>query len=267
MTNRQFTREGTCYQIYGDVTTQPVLVLVHGVGLNQSLWSDWTTELASSHAIVTYDLLGHGSSANPAGPRTLDDFRQQLLTLTAELNISHYHLVGFSLGALISLYTAAKSAPGLRSLILLHSVFLRSPEQLDAIESRYKLTKDKGPMATVEVAIKRWFSAQWIAENEAEIEAVRQVFRGHVDDGYLKAYRVFCDADEQIESLELADIGCPSLMITGSLEPGSTPAMSEALASALGGEVIINEGHLHMALVEHAGVLINQVKQFLERVE
>lgn len=267
MTNLRFTRDGTCYQLRGNVSAQPVLVLIHGVGLNQYLWRDWVAEFAPDYAVLTYDLLGHGDSPNPTGQRSLDDFCRQLARLMEELDIHRYHLVGFSLGALIALYTAAQSTTNLSSLVLLHSVFQRSPQQLEAIESRYELTKEKGPMATVEVAINRWFSPQWIEENKAEVDAIRQIFRGHIDDGYLKAYRVFCDADESIATHDLSTINCPNLMITGSLEPGSTPAMSQALAAELSGEVIINEGHLHMALLEHADILINQVKQFLERAE
>ena len=74
-------------------------------------------------------------------------------------------------------------------------------------------------MATVEVAIKRWFSPEWIAANTPVVEEIRETFRCHTDDGYLKAYRVFCDADAEISALRLADISCQSLMITGSLEP------------------------------------------------
>ena len=221
--------------------------------------------MQSQYAVVCFDLLGHGRSPNPSGDRTLDDFARQLDGLISELGIARYHLVGFSLGALIALYKAVSTPDQLLSLVLLHSVFERSEEQLAAIESRYQLTRDQGPMATVEVAIKRWFSSDWVDRNPETIESIRQVFRAHSDDGYLKAYRVFCDADDEIRQLNLANVGCKSLMITGSLEPGSTPAMSESLAQKLGGDVIINEGHLHMALVEHADVLMSQVKQFMEQ--
>ncbi len=265
MTNSLFASDGTCYQLYGDTTLQPVVVLVHGVGLNQDLWRDWAAALQGQYAVVCFDLLGHGQSPNPPEDRTLDDFSRQLDTLISELGIQRYHLVGFSLGALISLYKAVQTPDRLLSLVLLHSVFERSEEQLAAIESRYELTREKGPMATVEVAIKRWFSTEWINRNPEKVESIRQVFRAHTDDGYLKAYRVFCDADDEIAQLDLANIGCNSLMITGSLEPGSTPAMSESLAQKLGGDVIINEGHLHMALVEHASVLMTQVMQFMEQ--
>jgi len=265
MSHFHFATDGTCYQLAGDVSIQPVVVLVHGVGLSQDLWRDWVAVLQNQYAIVCFDLLGHGQSPNPAGARALGDFSKQLERLTSELGIQRYHLIGFSLGALIALYQAAKTPDRLLSLVLLHSVFERSEKQLAAIESRYELTREQGPMATVEVAIKRWFSSDWVDRNPEVIESIRQVFRAHTDDGYLKAYRVFCDADDEIKQLDLANVGCKSLMITGSLEPGSTPAMSEALAQKLGGDVVINEGHLHMALVEHADALMSQVKQFMEQ--
>jgi len=257
---------GTCYRIWGDPVSQQVVVLIHGVGLSQDIWAPWINLLAEKYCVLTYDFPGHGASDNPQGARVLADFQQQLLRLLNYLEIEKIHLVGFSLGALTALGFASAHPGRLHSLILLHSVFQRSAAQLAAIEERYRLTRDQGPMATVEVAIKRWFSPQWIEANPDYIEFIRNLFRNHKDDGYLKAYRVFCDADEEINADTIARVDCPGLVITGSLEPGSTPEMAAALGDILKARVIVNEGHLHMAPVEHADLVAGQVNTFIQSV-
>lgn len=264
---------GTCYRLHGDPATQPVLVFIHGVGLDQSMWTPWRKLLGNRYCILTYDLLGHGESENPSGDRTLKDFADQLAVLLEELSPRQWHLVGFSLGALIALFYCAyrnKNGRGYQrpaSLTLLHSVYGRTDAQLAAIEQRYLLTRDSGAMATVEVAIKRWFSEQWISSEETYLEALRETFRRHEDDGYLKAYRLFCDADEELNALDLDRIELPSLVITGDLDTGSTPAMSTRLAARLDGNLIINEQHRHMAPVEHAALVSGQVKRFVDAMD
>lgn len=258
---------GTCYRLLGDPETKQVIVLVHGVGLSQDIWQPWIDALGDKYCLLTYDFPGHGGSDNPPGQRVLIDFQQQLYRLLNDLNITKIHLVGFSLGALTALSFASQyQQQRLHSLTLLHSVFQRSPEQLEAIESRYRLTRDQGPMATVELAINRWFSPRWIKTNPEYIDFIRSLFRNHKDDGYLKAYRVFCDADGELDKETIAKIHCPSLVITGSLELGSTAEMAAALGKLLQARVIINEGHLHMAPVEHADLLANQVDAFIQSV-
>ena len=261
--NKRFF-QGTCYQVNGDADGLPVLVLLHGVGLNQDLWDYWAERLSCDYTILRYDFLGHGGSANPSGPRSLQDFCDQLSSLVEHLDFRRCHIAGFSLGALVALLWASQNPQRLLSLTLLHSVYQRSPDQLSAIRQRYAMTRDEGPMATVEVAIRRWFSPSWIQQNPDYIDSIRRIFRDHKDDGSLKAEGVFCEADADVAAADLSAIQCPCLAITGSLEPGSTPAMSEALGRRLGAKVIINEGHLHMAPVEHADQLIAQVKQFIE---
>ena len=43
------------------------LVLLHGVGLDRSMWEPLARHLGNAHPLLTYDLLGHGGSTNPPG--------------------------------------------------------------------------------------------------------------------------------------------------------------------------------------------------------
>ena len=98
------------------------------------------------------------------------------------------------------------------------------------------------------------------------MDDIRRIFAQHKDDGYLKAYYFFCHAEDEMKHYALNHFDRPALVITGSAETGSTPGMSQALASDLANpELIINPGHYHLAPVEHTGVLANQVLSFLNK--
>ena len=258
--------QGICYRFHTFSSDHACVVMIHGVGLHQGMWDPWIPILSSQYNVLTFDLYGHGGSINPDGARTVKDFTKQLVGLLDHLKIDRFVLVGFSLGAVISQGFASLYSSKLSHLCLLHSVYKRTEAQCEGVRARYLITRDQGPMATVELAIERWFSEQYRKDNPDKMDQIRQTFAAHSDDGYLKAYYLFSYAEPEMKKYSLEQVTCPALVITGSAEKGSTPEMSEALANDLpNAELIINPGHLHMAPAEHADLLSNQVLSFLNK--
>ena len=52
---KQLSLHGTALEISG---SGPPVVLLHGVGLNQSIWAGQVKALESDFQVITYDLLG-----------------------------------------------------------------------------------------------------------------------------------------------------------------------------------------------------------------
>ena len=258
------TAGGTCCRIVGDPKAKPAVVLLHGVGLNKEMWEAWLPALVGDFAVVAYDLLGHGGSANPPGERSAEVFCDQLRQLVDELGIGRFSVVGFSLGAVLAQAFAALHPERLRHAVFLHSIYRRSAAQRAAVRERYAMTRDQGPLATVELALQRWYSPEFIAANPRRMAQLRSIFAGHTDDGYLKAYRFFCTAEQALRAFDMTTVAVPSLVLTGGADTGSTPAMSAALAADLPqARLLVNPGHQHMAPDEHAGRLAEQVRSFL----
>lgn len=259
---------GTAYEVVGHLGSRPVVVCLHGVGLDRSLWYPWIPVIATRYAIILIDLLGHGCSDNPAGCCKVSDFVEQVDQLIVHLQVPKIYLVGFSMGALIAQAFAAIKAEKLQGMILLHSVYQRTEAQCRSVKKRYEITKSEGPAATVEPAIKRWFSPEYTETQVDEMDAIRDIFREHRGDGYEKAYRLFAHAEDAMREISVKSPCCPALIITGSLDFGSTPAMSAKLCADIpDAELIINPGHRHMAPREHAATLANQVLLFLNRCD
>jgi alpha-beta hydrolase superfamily lysophospholipase len=85
----------------------PPVVLIHGVGLNASIWEAQVAALAEHRQVVAYDMLGHGMSTDPPGVRKLGDFVDQLAVLLDALSMDRAALVGFSMGGLVARAFAA----------------------------------------------------------------------------------------------------------------------------------------------------------------
>ncbi len=170
------------------------------------------------------------------------------------------------MGALISQAFASVNSTRLNHLILLHSVYKRTDQQCEGVRERYRITRDLGAMSTVELAIQRWFSADYIYRNPDQMNEIRDIFSRHEDDGYLKAYGFFANAEPVMKDYPVNKVVCPSLVMTGADDVGSTPGMSEALARDLPiSELIINPGHKHGAPYEYASQMATQLSDFLGR--
>ena len=210
----------------------PPLVLVHGVGLDHTMWNRVMEPLTVSHQVIRYDLLGHGRTPDPPGPLTLEDFVVQLLAVLETHQLARADVAGLSLGGMIALAAAVREPHHVGRLVLLNTVFERSPEQLASARARLAVAESQGMIAIADLAVNRWFSPRWQAQHPVEIAEVRQILSGTAPAAYLKAYRVFVTGDPLMPE-GAASVTATTLTMTGELDPGSTPAMSEALAETI----------------------------------
>ena len=83
------------------------IVLIHGVGLNHTIWEPQTNSFGNT--VLSYDILGHGKTPMIKKEEiSFDDFADQLINLLDELEFNKIHLVGFSIGSLIARNFASK---------------------------------------------------------------------------------------------------------------------------------------------------------------
>ncbi|MDE0699373.1 MAG: alpha/beta fold hydrolase [Acidimicrobiaceae bacterium] len=243
----------------------PPLVLVHGVGLDHTMWDPVVEVLAQQYRVLRYDLLGHGRSDDPPGTRQLEDFVAQLLEVLDIHQIENCDLVGLSLGGLVALTAAARHPDRVRRVVLVSTVFGRSESQRAGVQQRLELAEDEGLKPVADLAIERWFTPQWRASHPAETDSVRQRILTTDQGGYLKAYRLFVESDALAAALAPA-VEAPALALAGERDTGSTPEMAVALADAIPyGEARILPGVHHLAPIEEPNLFSSALLEFLNR--
>jgi pimeloyl-ACP methyl ester carboxylesterase len=235
------------------------------VGLNKEMWGGQFVGLAPSYRVIAYDMLGHGASPQPADGTGLLGYAEQLLELLEHLQIEQATVIGFSMGGLVARAFALHYPQHLHALVVLNSVFNRSPEQRAGVIARTAQAAEHGPDANAEAALSRWFSREYQAANPAQITALRKTLASNDPQGYLTTYGLFATQDLYGVD-ELASIQAPTLIATGELDPGSTPHMAHELAERIpGAQVAILAEQRHMMPVESPRLVNQSLLAFLDQ--
>ena len=237
----------TAWELHG---SGPTIALVHGFGLSRAMWQWQLPALTPHFSVLTYDLLGHGERAPPAGTPDLAMFSGQLLGLMDRCGIERAAVVGFSLGGMIARRFALDHPDRLSALAILHSPHDRSPAEREAVRERVLQTQLHGPSANVDSALERWFTPAYRSRSPEVIDQVRSWITRNDPAVYSRIYRVLAEGDAEIVQ-GLERIGCPTLVMTGEDDPGNTPAMSRGMARLIpGARLVVLPGLRHMALAE-----------------
>lgn len=205
------------------------VVFVHGLGLDRRRWDAVVDAVVGrGFRAITYDLRGFGESEEPAGPFGMDDLVADLERVADELAGRSFHLVGHSLGGMISLAFAVRHPDRLRSLTLASTTAHngRRASRL-ARQMAYEL-RDEDP-------VRAW------------------------------AWRA-CEGFSVLE--ELDRIRCPALVLHGTEDPLMPFAFGEWLDEGLpDSRLTALEGAGHSVQVERAEVFSSELTEHLRSVE
>jgi pimeloyl-ACP methyl ester carboxylesterase len=239
--------------------------LLHGVGLNQSIWAEQVKALASDFQVITYDLLGHGGSAAVTASAPLSNWVGQLYDVVRDLALEKFTLMGFSFGGLIAQAYAAQHSRMIDRLVLMSTVYDRSEAERAGVLSRLDVAQREGPHAIISAALSRWFSPQFAEAHPEILHQYEAILRGNDAASFLSAYECFATADRELVGV-LAAFDRPTLVMTGELDTGSTSAMARKLAGMIpGAECSIIAGGRHMMPVEKPDEVNSVLRRFLEK--
>lgn len=251
--SKTHSADGTPVWISGD---GPTVILAHGVLMDHRMWGPQVEALSEQYRVCCFDMLGHGEAPDPPGERMLDDFVGQLhdvvqLVCDEEPSV----LCGFSMGGLVSQAYAIEHHSDLSGLMLLNTVYDRTPEQTMRVRERFEGNLSIGVENAVESGRRRWFKER---DRATRADAIEEIL-GWIGDGDFaaksKAHRVFVSAGSEVVG-RLGVISCPALVMTGEEDDGSTPDMARKMVAEMPNAQleIVAEQHHMMPVLDAAGV-------------
>ncbi len=96
------------------------LLLLHGFTGSGTNWAAQVSFFADYFRVVTIDLLGHGATNAPTDPAryAIDRQAADILGILDSLEVERAHLLGYSMGGRLALYTALAYPQRIERLIL-----------------------------------------------------------------------------------------------------------------------------------------------------
>ena len=161
-------------------------------------------------------------------------------------------VVGHSMGALIAIDLAIRYPDHVTAIVAMNAPYQRSDTAKAAVQARANSIAGEENL-NFDSTLERWFDSDATGIRAAAKTSCEQWLHHLNITGYGQAYSAFAHHDGPNKT-ELGSIRCPALFMTGGDEPNSTPAMSQAMASAVvQGEFHIVSGARHMMSMTHKG--------------
>lgn len=237
---------------------KPALMLSNSLGADFSMWDPQIPEFSKSFLVLRSDTRGHGKSSVTPGPYTIEQLAKDVLALADSLQFERFHFCGLSMGGQIGMWLGANAPERLNRLALCSTAAkIGTPEMWNA---RIAAVLKEGMKDVAAAAIERWFTAPFRAKNPSVIGKIHEILEATSPEGYAACCAGLRDFDFR-EKLD--NIRTPTLVISGALDPATTPADGQFLARHISGAQYVELNGAHLSNIEDAAGFTQEVCAFL----
>lgn len=227
---------------------QPVVVFVHGAGMDHTVWALQTRWFAwHGYSVLAVDLPGHGKS-DGAALQSIDDIGAWLIRLIEATGAKDAALIGHSMGSLAAL-SAAASGGGRVSRLALLGVGAEMPVHPDLLAA----AKSNDPAAWDLIVSWGFGKPAHFGLNRAPgmwMQGGGRSLLACGPDGVLGVDMAACDAYKDAVAAA-GNVTCPTLIVTGDRDQMTPPRAAAPVAEALADCRIAQiDGAGHMMMVE-----------------
>ncbi len=236
------------------------LVFLHGVGSDRSAWAPQLAHFGATRRAIAFDNPGYGESdpARPSGEARHDRFAAAILAALDALEIGQVHVCGLSLGGVVAIALAAL-APGRVASLVIADSFLVHPDGPAIVERSVAASADMAALARARVPVLLGAGA-----DESLVAELEQVMARIDPAAFRLASRAVWAADQRERATAIT---VPTLVICGSEDRVTPPALSETVTSAIdGARLVMIEAAGHLPNLEQAALFNRALDRFLSEM-
>ncbi len=241
-----------------------VVIFSNSLASDRGIWKFQAPVLMEAgYRVLCYDSRGHGQSASPAGPYSMEMLTLDAVGLMDFLGLKKVHFCGISLGGMIAQMMGAFHGERLLSLILCDTTsHTASPEVWD---ERIETIRKFGTAAVVDATIDRWFTKAGQARLPGEVNEVRRMILNMSVEGYCGCCSAICSLDLRTA---ITGISARTLVIVGEQDEGTHVSEAEYIHGRIASSKLrIIPDAAHLVNVEQAGRFNAMVLEFLKALE
>lgn len=237
-----------------------VVLLAHSLASDHKMWDPQVPALIEAgYRVLRYDHRGHGQSAVPPGPYTIETLAGDAVGLMDALELDTVHFVGLSMGGMVGQVLGASQRDRLLSLTLSSTSAYMPPASL--WQERIAAVGEHGLGAVADGTIDRWFTK---AGQERLPDAVRKIKETILS----TSAEGFCACCAAIRDMDLRDangaIATPTLITVGEHDEGTPVSAAQLIHEHItGSQMVVVADAAHMLNIEQAHVFNRTLLGFL----
>jgi len=224
----------------------PAVVLLHGLGVERSIWDALLEPLAEDSRVIAFDQRGHGESGPADAPYAR---HEDALAVLDALGITSAQLVGSSLGGEVALDTALAHPSRVAGLVLLDPSlggYTWSAAWRESIRAIRAAAKERG----LDAAKRAWFEHPLFAPARAGEESRARLEASILaDSGQRWLTRDPAIPLSPPAAARLDQVRCPVTIAVGELDMEDFHAIARTLGEGIRGAhriELLGVGHLPM---------------------
>lgn len=239
-------------------SSKPPLILSNSLGADFSMWDPQMPQFLQSFRVLRSDTRGHGKSSLTPGPYSIEQLAKDVLDLADSQQLDRFHFCGLSMGGQIGMWLAA-NAPARLNKVVLCSTAAKIGEH-EMWNARIATVLKDGMKNVAAAAVERWFTPSFRTKNPSVIASIQKTLETTRPEGYAACSAAVRDFDFRGN---LNNIGTPTLVISGTHDPATTPVDGQFLANRISGARYVELNGAHLSNIEDADHFTREVLSFL----
>ena len=223
----------------------PVVVFSNSLGTDLSMWNGQSDVLTNRFRVLRYDTRGHGQTSVTPGPYRLEQLARDVIALLDNLEVQRAHFCGLSMGGQTGLWLGIHQPERVDRLMVCNTGAKIGNAETWA--ARIDGVRRGGMKAVAAAVMERFLSPEFRARCPEITAALQQKIEGTSPEGYLACCEAIRDADV---TADLGAIRSRTLVITGSKDPSTPPALGEFIRDHIAGAQYAELPSAHLSNIE-----------------
>ena len=228
--------------VYETVGQGPPLVFVSGLGDDRHSWSSQVADFSNDHTVVTFDNRGCGESSVPSGPYSIARLADDVHSVVSALGLTRVVAIGSSMGGAICQRWALDQPSDIARLVITNSWGERTTFTDCLFEHWISLARAGNAAQILKSLLLFSYSPDYLDRHPDTVSAFLTTPPPNLE-GFVAAAQACLNHDT---SAVAAAIHQPTLVIAGTFDILTRPALSERLSARLPNAVLrmLPTGHM-----------------------